>query len=39
MRRPKTSKPWLGLKPDETKVAKNFVMYSAMLGTFCPWWY
>ena len=37
MRKRKTSKPWLrGLKPDETKVAKNFVMYSQCSGHFVP---
>ena len=37
MPRPKTSKPWLrGLKPDEAKVARNFVMYSKCSGHFVP---
>ena len=37
MPRPKTSKPWLkGLKPDEEKVARNFVMYSQCSGHFVP---
>ena len=37
MRRPKTSKPRLkGLKPDEEKVARNFVMYSQCSGHFVP---
>ena len=37
MPRPKTSKPWLkGLKPNEEKVARNFVMYSRCSGHFVP---